>query len=207
MDANSRMAFLFLAQAAKRGFGTITSRWRSVTTCPSGKPVIQISQALRMAAFEGMRSHCPHKQTERICAKQREAEMIKRVSRIWLALLIVLTVIAGVTVIKLLRIEVVQAAAPTVGVTYTCNPSLVVSANVRVVARCATPYTNGTITIYWFAYPTSDSGNASRMLSLFETAKATGSTVTFYFDTSDTSGTAYGCLSTDCRAIWAATTP
>jgi hypothetical protein len=133
--------------------------------------------------------------------------MIKRVSRIWLALLIVLTIIAGVAAIKLLRIEVVQAAAPTAGVTYTCNPNLVVSANVRVVAHCATPYSNGIITIYWFAYPTSDSGNASRMLSVFETAKATGSTVTFYFDTNDVSGNAYGCLPGDCRAIWAATTP
>lgn len=45
------------------------------------------------------------------------------------------------------------------------------------------------------------------MLSLFETAKATGATVTFYFDTADLSGAAYGCLTTDCRAIWAATTP
>ena len=65
----------------------------------------------------------------------------------------------------------------------------------------------GTTTIYWFAYPTSDSGNASRILSLFETAKATSSTITFYFDTNDLSGAAYGCLNTDCRAIWAATTP
>jgi hypothetical protein len=84
----------------------------------------------------------------------------------------------------------------------------VVSANVRVVARCASGYViNPTTTIVWFAYPTSDSGNASRMLSLFETAKATGSTVTFYFDTNDVSGAAYGCQTTNCRAIWAATTP
>ena len=133
--------------------------------------------------------------------------MIKRVPRIWLALLVLLAVIASIAVAKLLRVELVQAAAPTVGVTWTCNPDLVVSANVRVVAHCASPYTNGAITIYWFAYPTSDSGNASRMLSLFETAKATSSTVTFYFDTNDLSGAAYGCLNTDCRAIWAATTP
>lgn len=130
--------------------------------------------------------------------------MIKRISRIWLALLLLLTVIASIAVAKMLRIELVQAAAPEVGVTYTCNPNLVVSANVRVVAHCAIPYNS---MIYWFAYPTSDSGNASRMLSLFETAKATNSTVTFYFDTNDTSGNAYGCLASDCRAIWAATTP
>ncbi len=133
--------------------------------------------------------------------------MSKRISRIWLAVLLLLVVIAGSAVVKSLRIEIVQAAAPTAGVTWTCSPDLVVSANVRVVAHCATPYNNGVITIYWFAYPTSDSGNASRMLSLFETAKATSSTVTFYFDTSDLSGAAYGCQTGDCRAIWAATTP
>ena len=133
--------------------------------------------------------------------------MIKRVPRIWLALLVLLAVIASIAVAKLLRVELVQAATPTAGVIWTCNPDLVVSANVRVVAHCASLYTNGVITIYWFAYLISDSGNASRMLSLFETAKATSSTVTFYFDTADTSGTAYGCLAGDCRAIWAATTP
>jgi hypothetical protein len=134
--------------------------------------------------------------------------MIRHISRIWLALLILLTVVEGIAAVKLLRSRLALAAAPTAGVTFTCSPNLVVSANVRVVAHCASGYViNGTTTIYWFAYPTSDSGNASRMLSLFETAKATGSTVTFYFDTNDLSGAAYGCLNTDCRAIWAATTP
>ena len=133
--------------------------------------------------------------------------MTKRISRIWLALLLLLTVVVIIAAVETLRPRLVGAAAPTAGVSYTCSPDIVVSANVRVVAHCATAYTNGTITISWFAYPTSDSGNASRMLSLFETAKATGSTITLYFDTNDLSGAAYGCLTTDCRAIWAATTP
>jgi hypothetical protein len=134
--------------------------------------------------------------------------MIRHISRIWLALLILLTLVEGIAAVKLLRSRLALAAEPTAGVTFTCSPNLVVSANVRVVAHCASGYViNGTTTIYWFAYPTRDSGNASRMLSLFETAKATGSTVTFYFDTNDLSGAAYGCLNTDCRAIWAATTP
>ncbi len=134
--------------------------------------------------------------------------MITRVSKIWLGLLLLLTLVASIAAVGVLRARLVRAAAPSAGVTWTCSPDLVVSANVRVVAHCASGYViNGTTTIYWFAYPTSDSSNASRMLSLFETAKATGSTVTFYFDTSDLSGAAYGCLTTDCRAIWAATTP
>jgi hypothetical protein len=125
---------------------------------------------------------------------------MKRLSASWLAGLIVLALVATMT----LRAGLAQAAE----VTFTCQPSLVVSANVRVVAKCASGYViPGGPTIVWFAYPTSDSANASRMLSVFEVANATGATVTFYFDTTDLSGAAYGCLTTDCRAIWAATTP
>ena len=126
--------------------------------------------------------------------------MMKRLSATWLAGLIVLTLVATMT----LRAGLARAD----GVTFTCHPDLVVSANVRVVAHCASGYViSGGPTIFWFAYPTSDSTNASRMLSVFEVASATGATVTFYFDTNDLSGAAYGCLNADCRAIWAATTP
>ena len=132
---------------------------------------------------------------------------IKRVSRIWIVLLIPITLVAVLAAVGNIRANGAQAAAPAVGIAYTCNPNLVVSANVRVVARCTTAYANGVITIPWFAYPTSDSANASRMLSVFETAKATASTITVYFDTSDLSGGPYGCQTNDCRAIWAVTTP
>jgi len=136
--------------------------------------------------------------------------MIQRASKSWLFWLLVLVTAAGLVLAGRISAQLVRAAPLALGVTHTCAPDLVVSANVRVVARCPNPYvitSPTTKNIYWFAYPTSDSGNASRMLSLFETAKATGSTVTFYFDTTDTSGTAYGCLADDCRGIWAATTP
>jgi hypothetical protein len=136
--------------------------------------------------------------------------MVNQVSKSWMFWLLVLFVAVGLVAAGRLSAQLVHAAPLAAGVTWTCAPDLVVSANVRVVAKCASPYVIGganPANIYWFAYPTSDSGNASRMLSVFETAKATGSTVTFYFDTTDTSGTAYGCLAGDCRAIWAATTP
>lgn len=128
--------------------------------------------------------------------------MFKWMSKFWLAVLFLITLVAGIAVARSVQAE------PAAGATYTCSPILVVSANVRVVARCASGYfIDGTTTIYWFAYPTKDSANASRMLSIFEVARATGATVTFYFDTNDVSGAAYGCAATDCRAIWAATTP
>ena len=131
--------------------------------------------------------------------------MVKRASILWAIGLVLVVINLGIVAIFLLRIFPVRAASPLAGVTYTCSPDIVVSANVRVVAHCAASYP--TTAIKWFAYPTSNSATASRMLSIFETAKATGSTVTFYFDTADTSGTSYGCLAGDCRAIWAATTP
>ena len=133
--------------------------------------------------------------------------MVKRASILWAIGLVLVVINLGIAAVFLLRILPVRAApaSPLAGTTHTCSPDLVVSANVRVVAHCAASYP--TTNISWFAYPTSDSATASRMLSIFETAKATGSTVTFYFDTADTSGTSYGCQANDCRAIWAATTP
>lgn len=128
--------------------------------------------------------------------------MLKWISKVWLAVLLLITLVAGIAVARSVKAE------PAAVVTFTCSPDLVVSANVRVVAHCASGYAiDGTTIIKWFAYPTKDSANASRMLSIFETAKATGATVTFYFDTNDLSGAGYGCINTDCRAIWAATTP
>lgn len=125
---------------------------------------------------------------------------MKRLSGVWLGGLVALTFVAAMT----LRSEMAQASAAT----FTCHPDRVVSANTRVVARCPSGYPiSGGPTIVWFAYPTSDSANASRMLSVFETANAMAATVTFYFDTDDLSGSAYGCATNDCRAIWAATTP
>ena len=133
---------------------------------------------------------------------------MKRLSAIWLAGPIVLMLVATFAAAETLPAGPAQAAAPGGGAIFTCDPDLVVSANVRVVAHCASGYViSGGPTIFWFAYPTSDSANASRMLSVFETANAIGATVTFYFDTNDLSGAAYGCQNSDCRAIWAATTP
>jgi hypothetical protein len=134
--------------------------------------------------------------------------MNKYVSRLWLAALIVMLIIGSIAAGVVLRANLAHAASPDAGVYWTCTPNLVVSANIRVVARCASGYViDPNTTIYWFAYNTKDSANASRMLSVFETAKATDATITVYFDTTDLSGTAYGCAASNCRAIWAVTTP
>jgi hypothetical protein len=137
-----------------------------------------------------------------------EEEMVKRTSILWAAGLLGLGLVLGIVAGILFSVHPVRAKPLAAGVTSSCIPDRVVSANIRVVAHCPTGYfIDQNTTVYWFAYPTSDSANASRMLSLFETAKATGASVTFYFDTADHSGASYGCQISDCRAIWAATTP
>ncbi len=130
--------------------------------------------------------------------------MIKRVLKSWSFWLVVLAALACLAAAGIYSARQVQAAPSAPAAFFTCNLDLIVSANVRVVGRCNPAY-NGTI--FWFAFPTTDSANASRMLSVLESAKATGSTVTFYFDPADTSGVSYGCQASDCRAFWAVTMP
>ena len=58
--------------------------------------------------------------------------------------------------------------------------------------------------VQYFAVPTTDSRFANRILSLLLTAKASGQRVGVVYNASDTSGTAWGCQSGDCRTIiWA----
>lgn len=132
----------------------------------------------------------------------------RRINTIAFLCMCLLVVVLGAATVRKLRAGTVRAA-PTTARTYSCVPDYIVSANVRVVAHCVTPFNNtdaGNL-IYWFAYPTTDSAGASRMLSILETARATSSSVTFYFDSMDTSGNAMGCNSSDCRAVWAITLP
>lgn len=57
--------------------------------------------------------------------------------------------------------------------------------------------------IYWFAFPTSpDSAEASRFMSIMQSAKIVGGTVWLYLNPTDTSGTAFGCGAGDCRRIY-----
>jgi hypothetical protein len=100
-----------------------------------------------------------------------------------------------------------EVSAP--NVIFGCTPiSVGVFAN-RVHVRCNPAYTlpgGLTPTISWFAYPTSDSANASRFLSAFTTARALGTNLTLYLTPTDLSGANYGCANADCRVIWGADT-
>lgn len=81
--------------------------------------------------------------------------------------------------------------------TWTCTPDEVAVFPDRIHVHC----TVGQLGIYYFAVPTSDQAAAARYLSIFTTGFALGKTVLVYYGVTDASGTAFGCLYTDCRAI------
>lgn len=135
--------------------------------------------------------------------------MINKISRNWLVVLLVLLVVAlGIVAAGRLSAQAVLAAPQqSVLNVFICTPLDVGVWITRVHVRCtATVNVNGNL-VAWWTYPTSDSAGASRFLSLFETAKATGATVTIYYDPNDLSGSNFGCLIGDCRRIWGATSP
>lgn len=94
--------------------------------------------------------------------------------------------------------EAPLALEPAAATWYTCTPVRVASFATRIHVRCAAAAPNG---IWYFAYPTSDTANASRFLSLLSTALVAGKQVNVLYDPADTSGAAYGCLAADCRAL------
>ena len=82
---------------------------------------------------------------------------------------------------------------------WTCTPDYVAAFSNRVHAHCNPA--NGAI--QWFAVCSTGSGSAfaSRALSIFTTAKVTGKSLRVYYEPTDTSGTACGCDSANCRVI------
>lgn len=86
---------------------------------------------------------------------------------------------------------------------YQCNnPSQVAVFSNRVHVYCAStsPAISG---VYWFAAPASPDANfASRAMSLFQSAVLTTQPLLLYLDPSDTTGSAFGCGSGDCRRVY-----
>ena len=107
--------------------------------------------------------------------------------------------------VMLALLAALAASTPTLASTskaptsiFNCTPSTVAVFTNRVHVSC-NPADGA---IVYFAYcSTKDSAAASRFLSVFATAKATGKKLYIYFNPSDTSGTACGCQSGDCRVI------
>ena len=133
--------------------------------------------------------------------------MIKRLSRYWTLILIILLIATGV-VLAARRLSARTAHAQvSATAAFVCTPFDVGVFIQRVHVRCTVAANVGGNLVSWWAYPTSDSAGASRFLSLFETAKATGTNITIYYDPADLTGSTFGCGNSDCRRIWGATSP
>ena len=84
---------------------------------------------------------------------------------------------------------------------FTCTPSNVATFTDRVHVRCTTGAQPNN-KIFYFSYcSTKDSAQASRFLSVFTTAKATGKNLGIYYNQTDLSGASCGCSTSDCRVI------
>jgi hypothetical protein len=128
----------------------------------------------------------------------------RRESRFLALALLILTLLVslGSANLSFLQAKPVQAAAPGAAPAslFTCIPSSVAVFPTRIDVQCPTAPLDDT-SVYYFAVPTTDAGNAARYLSLFTTARITGSSISLWYTPGDTSGAAWGCQATNCRLI------
>jgi hypothetical protein len=120
----------------------------------------------------------------------------------WAGLALVVSVIVVALVGSGLRFRASTAVAaePEAAGWYNCTPANVATYTTRIHVKCTVAAPGG---ILYFAYPTRDTANASRFLSVLSTALVAGKQVDVLFDPADLSGTAYGCAAGDCRPILA----
>ena len=99
--------------------------------------------------------------------------------------------------------------APNAVYWYQCNPTnhvAVFTNRVHVYCQSTTPVSGApalSAAIHWFAVSTTpDSAAASRFMSLLQTSVITAKPIWIMTDPSDTSGSSFGCSSSDCRRIY-----
>ena len=85
------------------------------------------------------------------------------------------------------------AAAP---VWVDCTPGKVATFPNRVHVECTATVGGG---ILFFAVASSDTGYANRFMSLASSALVAGRTLRIFYDPADTSGSTFGCGTSDCR--------
>lgn len=89
--------------------------------------------------------------------------------------------------------------------TYTCNIERIQfvvdssSGESRVAFKCQAPTPGG---IWWFAFRTAENYDKAKMiLSILTAAKIAGRTLKVGYESTDTSGNAWGCQADNCRII------
>ena len=78
-----------------------------------------------------------------------------------------------------------------------CIPASVATFEDRVHVECASSIAG----IRFFAAPTNNPAHAARVLSTLSAAQVAGRTLDILYDPSDTSGSDFNCLESDCRTI------
>jgi hypothetical protein len=103
--------------------------------------------------------------------------------------------IFAVTAFLLSWLPTVASAAQT---THSCKSVDVTTFPERIHVRCSTAASGG---IVYFAVPTANNENAARILSTLLAGHIAGKNMVIGYDTTDTSGTAFGCAKNDCRRL------
>lgn len=103
--------------------------------------------------------------------------------------------IVAATAFLLPCLPTIASAAQT---THSCKSVDVTTFPERVHVRCSTAASGG---IIFFATPTANNENAARILSTLLAGHIAGKTLVIGYDTTDTSGTAFGCAQNDCRRL------
>jgi hypothetical protein len=85
--------------------------------------------------------------------------------------------------------------------TFVCTPTKVAVFSSRLHAECSVAGKDGTTTISFWAVPTSDAAFANRFLSVVSSAIVSGRQVEMVYNAGDTSGSGFGCGSSDCRRL------
>jgi hypothetical protein len=117
-----------------------------------------------------------------------------------LALLLVVFLVSLLTRNMTIQARPSEPQRPEAAGWVSCTPITVAVYVNRIHVKCAAAIGG----VQYFAFPTTDSASASRFLSVISAAQVAGRTLTILYDPADTSGTAYGCQASDCRAMQAA---
>jgi hypothetical protein len=112
----------------------------------------------------------------------------------WLLLSAIIATVLSIGQLTWQPASAAPAAAPTDAA---CTPTQVMVWPNRIHVRCATAVSG----ISFFTVNTNDTANAARVLSLLTTAQVAGRTLTIRYEPNDLSGSAIGCLNSNCRLI------
>ncbi len=88
---------------------------------------------------------------------------------------------------------------------FVCQPTEVAVYQGRLHVRCSQTVNDGGNVIRFWAVSTANAQHANRFLTVAASALVSGRNLKMSYTPGDTSGSAFGCLASDCRVPWAVT--